>query len=107
MFRSAFHRPSGDLVEADAEDDDSRAEGSGLRLAARRAREPLAQHGERGFDLLAAELLRVAVRDHAAPAPLAVGIVFVDLDADARVLAEHRDLAASWVTVKTAPSSYA
>src|ERR1043165_4446363 len=55
MFRSAFDGPSRHVLQADSKDDDARAEGPRLRLAAGSAREPLAEKRERGFDLLAGE----------------------------------------------------
>src|SRR5581483_8259429 len=91
---SALDGPSGHLVEANAEDDGAGAELSRCRLPARCAREPFAQDGKSVLNLFAGELFCRAVADHAAPAAAAVRVVLVDLDADTRVLAEHRDLPA-------------
>ena len=70
------------------------AERSRLCGAAGGARESLSQEGERGLDFVARELLVRPVRDHAAPAALAVGVVFVHLDANPWVFAQHRRFAA-------------
>src|SRR5512133_3554049 len=72
---SPFDGAARDFVETDAEDDDVRAEQPRLGGAARGACEALAHEGERGLDRVAAELLVGAVRDHAAPASLSVGVV--------------------------------
>ena len=66
----------------------------GCRFAARCARETLAEEGQCVLDCVSFKFFRVPICDHAAPTPAAVRVVFVHLDTDARVLAEHRDLAA-------------
>src|SRR5579862_3667467 len=94
MSRSAFDGPSGQRLEADPEDDGAGTERSRFRLTTGCARESLAQEGQGSLDLVPGKLFGRAVGDHAAPAAAAVRVVFVELDADARVLAEHCDLAA-------------
>ena len=64
------------------------------RGAARGAGEALAQEGERGLDRGSAELLGGSLGDHAPPASPSVRVVLVDLDTDARILAQHRGFAA-------------
>src|SRR5436190_13376842 len=90
---STLNGAAGDFIEANAEDDDVRAERPRLGGTARGACEALAQEGERGLDRVAAELLVGAVGDHAPPASPPVGVVLVHLDADTRDFGKHGGLA--------------
>ena len=100
-----FDGATRDFVEANAEDDDVRAERPRLGNAGRGACEALAHEGERGLDRVAAELLVGAVGDHAPPASLPVGVVSSTSTQTRGFSRSMAVLRPSVVTATAAPSS--
>jgi hypothetical protein len=88
--KSAFYGTSGNFPELDTQNDDVRPELPRFGRSARGARKTLPQEAESGLDRLAGELLARPLGDDAPPASLAVCVVLVDFDADARIFAQHR-----------------
>src|SRR5205814_4029982 len=77
------------FCEVDPQADDVRPERPRLGGTAGSARKAFSHEGQRRLDGVAGELPVRPLGVHTSPASLSIGVVFVDLDADLRVLAQH------------------